>query len=115
MSKHFKNYEIGGEIVKEGETYTVSDNNALKNLIVSKTVLHKAKRTTGHSHRGQDEVYIFVSGSGKMEVGGNNGTQFFEIAKGDITLITEGDFHRVYNTGNDDLVFICVFNGKRSH
>ena len=58
-------------IIKSNETYDVIDNTNLDKLIVSKTVLHPGKETGGHNHSGQEEVYIFTQGIGKMVVGSN--------------------------------------------
>ena len=50
------------KVIKSNETYDVIDNTNLKNLIVSKTILHPKKNTSGHNHSGQEEVYIFTNG-----------------------------------------------------
>ena len=102
------------KIVKSNETYDVIDNTNLKNLVVSKTILHAGKETGGHNHSGQEEVYIFTKGYGEMVVGDNK----YEVESGDVILIPDGDFHKVWNTGfygEDDLEFICVFDGSRNH
>ena len=61
---------IGGTITKEDDRYVVKDNTLLKNLVVSSTELKPLKSTSGHNHRGQEEVYFFVRGTGKMELDG---------------------------------------------
>jgi mannose-6-phosphate isomerase-like protein (cupin superfamily) len=100
------------KIVKENETYTVIDNTNLNNLVVSKTILHPGNSTTGHNHKGQEEVYQFVSGYGTMIVGTNS----YFVGSSDIVLIPDGDFHKVTNTSElEDLIFVCVFDGRRSH
>ena len=100
------------KVVKSNETYDVIDNTDLDNLIVSKTILHVGKNTSGHNHKGQEEVYIFIKGEGKMVVGTNT----YNVKAGDIILIPDGDFHKVWNTQEEgDLEFICVFNGGRNH
>jgi len=102
---------IDSKIVKDNKTYTLVDNTQLNNLVVSKTILHPNQKTT-HNHEGQEEVYQFVSGQGYMDVG----EKTFLVNPGDIILIPDGDFHRVYNTSKyEDLIFICVFDGKRYH
>lgn len=104
--------DISGKIVKNNETYVVVDNNSLSKLVVSKTILHPGKETGGHSHDDQEEVYHFVYGEGEMGVGPSK----FPVSSGDIVLIPGGLYHKVWNHSKvDDLVFICVFNGKRSH
>jgi len=105
------------KIVKQNETYTLLDNTKLNNLVVSKTILHPGQETTGHKHEGQEEVYQFVSGRGKMEVNipSIRGGAFF-VAPGDTVLIRDGYFHKVWNESKtEDLIFVCVFDGKRSH
>ena len=99
------------KIVKQNETYTLIDNTDLNGLIVSKTILHTGKETTGHNHKGQEEVYQFISGKGTIEVG----NKVIGVTSGDIVLIPDGEFHKVWNTGLEDLVFVCVFDGKRNH
>ena len=36
---------IGGEVVKDNETYLLKDNKTLKNLVLSSTLLHSFKQT----------------------------------------------------------------------
>lgn len=99
-------------VVKNNDTYVVIDNTHLNGLVTSKTVLHPNKETTGHVHPGQEEVYQFTSGIGKMQLG----EVFYDVVAGDIVLIEDGVFHKVFNTSAvEDLVFVCVFDGKRSH
>lgn len=102
---------INGTTIKANGVYTVIDNTYLKHLVLSQTVLHVAQETTGHYHEGQEEIYFFMYGSGRMIVGDNK----FEVAGGDIVLIPDGLFHKVFNTGVSDLVFNCVFEGSRNH
>jgi len=100
------------KVVKQNETYTLIDNTNLNGLVVSKTILHPEKHTTGHNHEGQEEVYQFVSGYGTMQVGDD----YHIVGPGDVVLIPDGDFHKVHNTSKyEDLIFVCVFDGKRSH
>jgi len=110
-------------VVKSNETYDVIDNTNLNNLVISKTILHPGKETGGHNHTGQEEIYIFTKGRGSMIVG----SKTYNVKEGDIILIPDGDFHKVFNIGktdlgknvfsynNNDLEFICVFDGKRNH
>ena len=102
---------IGGEVVKDNETYLLKDNKTLNNLVVSSTLLNPFKQTTGHNHSGQEEVYIFVSGSGYMIVDDDS----FTVGADDVVLIPDGSFHRVYNDTAEPLYFVCVFDGKRNH
>jgi len=100
--------DIGGEITKMDDRYIVRDNNTLKNLVLSSTQLRPNKSTTGHNHKGQEEVYFFVSGSGIMELDDDK----IEVGPGDVVLIEDGVFHKVH-AGNNGCYFVCVFDGRR--
>jgi len=107
----YEDWDVGGEIVKQDDRYTVTDNTKLNNLIVSSTMLTAHKSTTGHRHAGQEEVYVFVQGSGQMELD----HKIFDVTAGDTVLIEDGVFHKVHNTTDFGLKFICVFDGGRNH
>jgi len=102
--------DIGGKVVKDNDTYQLKDNTTLDNLVVSSTRLHPNKSTTGHSHPGQEEVYNFVEGSGRIYLDDVP----HSVGQGDVVLIQSGVHHRVvaYEKG---LYFVCVFDGKRNH
>jgi len=102
--------DTGGEVVKEDERYVVKDNKMLNNLVVSSTQLNPNKQTSGHNHKGQEEVYFFVEGSGVMWL---DEKEMF-VQKGDVVLIEDGVFHKV-RAGDNGLYFVCVFDGRRSH
>ena len=103
---------IDSNVVKNNDTYIVIDNTVLNGLVVSKTILHPNKETTGHTHPGQEEVYQFIHGNGRIQI-----DDFTEsVTASDIVLIPDGAFHKVFNDSDtEDLVFVCVFDGKRSH
>jgi len=103
--------DIGGKVVKEDDRYVVVDNTFLNNLIVSSTDLKPGKATSGHSHAGQEEVYSFVKGKGQMKIE----NEVFPVSEGDMILIEDGKFHQVINNSAENLYFVCVFNGFRSH
>jgi len=103
--------DIGGKVVKEDDRYVVVDNTFLNNLIVSSTDLKPGKATSGHSHAGQEEVYNFVKGKGQMKIE----NEVFPVSEGDMVLIEDGKFHQVINSSAENLYFVCVFNGFRSH
>ena len=104
-------WDIGGSVVNDDDRYIVKDNTELKNLVVSSTKLNAGKSTTGHRHAGQEEVYIFIKGNGQMELD----HEIFNVYEGDTVLIKDNVFHKVHNTGDYMLEFICVFDGRREH
>ncbi len=103
--------KIDGMVIRDNETYIVEDNRFLKNMVVSKTTLHPGKDTSGHSHPGLEEVYFFKKGSGVMQLD----EEFIDVSEGDIVLIPDGAFHKVYNSKHPEgwsqhsLEFVCVF------
>ena len=107
----YENWDIGGDVVKEDNRYVVKDNTLLNNLIVSSTMLAAKKSTTGHRHAGQEEVYIFISGKGQMELD----HKIFDVQEGDTVLIQDNVFHKVHNTTDYGLYFVCIFDGGRNH
>ena len=104
-------WDIGGKVVKEDVRYVVKDNTELNNLVVSSTRLNAKKTTSGHRHAGQEEVYIFVRGFGQIELD----HRIIDVKEGDTILIQDNVFHKVHNTSDFVLEFICVFDGKRNH
>lgn len=106
-----RDFDIIGKIVKNDDTYTVIDNNVLTRTVVSSTLLRPGKSTRGHEHKGQEEVYIFIRGKGVMVLGESN----FKVEGGDVIIVRDGEFHRVINPSDEDIYFVCVFEGKRNH
>ena len=102
-------FQVKGKVVKADHRYIVEDNTTLKNLVLSSTRLHAGKETTGHKHSGQEEVYFFIEGYGEMQLDDDK----FSVEPGSIVLIKEGVFHKVYNTGDNELYFVCVLHGAR--
>lgn len=107
-------FNVNGEVVKDDDTYLLTDNKHLNNLVLSSTKLYRGKQTRGHRHVGQEEVYFFVQGYGKMIVGEETDTPI-DVGPGDIVLIPDGAFHRVINDGEMNMIFNCVFQGTRNH
>jgi oxalate decarboxylase/phosphoglucose isomerase-like protein (cupin superfamily) len=110
----YNSYDVGGDIIKNDETYVLKDNKTLKNLVLSSTKLYKDRSTRGHRHPNQEEIYFFIQGRGKMIVGEESDTPF-DVRAGDIVLIPDGAFHKVINDGDMSLIFNCVFDGNRNH
>ena len=108
-TKQIPEFQVNGNIVKQDDRYIVKDNITLKNLVLSSTRLNPGKETTGHNHKGQEEVYFFINGEGEMQLDDNK----FSVEPGDIVLIKDGVFHKVYNTSDKELYFVCVLHGER--
>jgi quercetin dioxygenase-like cupin family protein len=98
--------KIGGEEIKNNDTYTITDNNYLEHLTMSRTVLKASQMTKGHSHDRQEEVYTFTHGEALMQVG----DIYHHAKEGDTFLIKTGEFHRVFNKSTTSTcAFTCIF------
>lgn len=93
-----------GKLVRSGERYKIYDIDIGKRIL-SMTILHKGKETSGHSHEDAEELYLFINGEGKIQIGNENKN----VKKGNIIFIPKGDFHKVFNLGDNDLIFIAFF------
>ncbi len=54
-------------LVKKSDRYEVYDL-SLENLVISMTVLHENKSTTGHFHNDTEEITFFVEGEGEIQL-----------------------------------------------
>ena len=99
------------EKIRSTDVYDIYDLKVLKNITASMTILHPGKCTSGHSHENKEEVYLFLEGSGEMQMGDER----FDVKKGDVVLINGGKFHKVFNpNGPRDLKFFCIFEKYES-
>jgi mannose-6-phosphate isomerase-like protein (cupin superfamily) len=57
-----------------------------------------------HQHKENEEAYIFVGGSGEMQVDGET----FEVKEGSIVRIGTAGSRVLRNTGKEPLYYICV-------
>ena len=106
-----------GLLLRSTETYDVIDNHYLDPLTISKTVLHNGKSTSGHSHDDQEEIYIFLEGTGFIRIGDDDEhSTDFPAQAGDVFSILAGQSHRVINIeylGTSDLTFYSIYPGRR--
>ncbi|HID60603.1 MAG TPA: cupin domain-containing protein [Hadesarchaea archaeon] len=89
---------------KSDDRYVVCDKSLSENLVLSITILHPDKQTTGHSHS-VAEVYFFVEGEGEIEIDGRR----HRVSSKDIVPLKPNQFHRVYNTTDKELIFVSAF------
>jgi mannose-6-phosphate isomerase-like protein (cupin superfamily) len=67
--------------------------------------------TEEHYHRTSEEIYLFVSGAGRMRLAGEER----DVAAGDSVLIPPGTIHKLWNTGAGPLVLFCMCAPAYSH
>ncbi len=56
-----------------------------------------------------DEYYYILSGQGDMEL---NGQGWHAVKPGDVVQILAGQAQRIRNTGQTDLLFLCICNPR---
>lgn len=57
-----------------------------------------------HQHKENEESYIFIKGSGQMQIDG----QVFDVQEGSIVRISTAGSRTLRNNSSEDLYFICV-------
>ncbi len=78
-------------------------------ISVGVTVIYPYCSTKGHSHADMEEVYYFISGSGKMTVGDDE----VDVKAGDALYVPYGGaFHKTENTGNMPMQYLWVTNAR---
>jgi len=75
-----------------------------RNLLITWTVVSPRGQQRGHSHAGSEQAYVFIHGTGRMQVGDEK--EF--VGPGELVYVPPGLVHSVTNTGEENLVFITV-------
>ena len=104
MKTTIKKFPEDVELVKSNERYELYDYKT-DHLTISMTVMKPHQETRGHEHDNIDEVYICTGGTGRMQVGEAE----FEFKEGDIVTIPSGAFHKVFNSSDEKLSFLAIF------
>jgi mannose-6-phosphate isomerase-like protein (cupin superfamily) len=106
---------MGSPIVRDSDRrpFTTRDGSIVRELIqtadgagnqsLAEAVVPAGGETIEHLHRRSEEIYRFVSGRGRIRVGGEEG----EVEAGDSVLIAAGIAHKLWNTGPEPLVLLC--------
>ena len=106
---------------------TLITNDLLRKLVAGKTIIQPGESTGGHRLIESEVVYIFLSGTGQMEVieysnheaGHGTNPSFgiehkadLSISSGDIVLAEEGDYIKVKNSSRVPLSQSAKSSGK---
>ncbi|MFC1998467.1 cupin domain-containing protein [Chloroflexota bacterium] len=78
-------------------------NSSLFNQSLAEAIVPQGKATDEHYHIETEEIYYIVMGNGLMMIGDEKR----EVNAGDGIVIEPGMKHKIWNTGNSDLVFLC--------
>jgi mannose-6-phosphate isomerase-like protein (cupin superfamily) len=86
-------------------------NSLLKNQSLAEATLASGKSTTEHYHPLAEEIYFILKGQARMRVEG----QESEMGPGDSVAIPNGHKHKIWNIGEEPLVFLCCCAPGYSH
>lgn len=78
-------------------------NSSIKNQSLAEARVSPGRSTEEHFHPEAEEIYYVLEGKGKIRIEGDEN----EIGPGDGIAILPGKRHKVWNTGQSDLVFLC--------
>ncbi len=84
---------------------------AAANQSLAEATLPPGGETAEHYHPRAEELYHFVSGSGRMRLGDEGS----EITAGDCVVIPPGTPHKLWNPGPEPLVLLCCCAPAYSH
>lgn len=76
-----------------------------EDLSLARARVEPGVTTAWHSLTGVDERYVIVAGYGCVEVGDDGPTR---VETGDVVSIPAGIPQRITNTGESDLLFLCI-------
>jgi mannose-6-phosphate isomerase-like protein (cupin superfamily) len=78
-------------------------NSSLGNQSLAEARVSPGKATIRHYHMKSEEIYYVLQGRAEIRVEGETK----EVVEGDSIVILPGQKHRIWNTGDEDLVFLC--------
>ncbi len=78
-------------------------NSSLKNQSLAEARVSPAKATIQHCHVKSEEIYYILQGKAEIRVE----DEVREVGEGDGIVILPGQRHKIWNTGAEELVFLC--------
>ena len=88
----------------------IPSGNARNQSLAEATVPPRGE-TAEHFHRTSEEIYLFVSGRGRMRLG----TEESDVRAGDCVVIAPGERHKLRNPHAEPLVLLCCCAPAYSH
>jgi mannose-6-phosphate isomerase-like protein (cupin superfamily) len=86
-------------------------NSSAANQSLAEATVPPGSATEPHRHPQTEEIYYILRGTGRMTVG----HETRDVAPLDAILIPPDMGHTIWNTGEDDLVFLCCCAPPYSH
>lgn len=107
---------------KELENYITKDNSTIcelmhpqqqhnKNQSLAQAIVTPESETQLHYHEKTEELYYIQQGVGLMTIADDH----FPVESGDTICIPPHNAHKIKNTGDKDLVFLCCCSPAYSH
>ena len=78
-------------------------NSAIVAQSLAEATLSPGAKTQAHQHPRTEEIYYILAGKGLMAIEGEQR----EVSIGDGIAIPAGKRHQIWNSGTEDLVFLC--------
>lgn len=78
-------------------------NSSLRNESLAEARVSRGKATIEHYHIESEEIYYILQGKAKIRLDG----EVREVTERDGIVIMPGQKHKIWNTGNEALVFLC--------
>ena len=100
--------------IRDVPAFTTKDGSEIRELLahrnscIQKQSLAEARlppgaSTTPHFHPQTEEIYYLLEGTGRMQIG----SESRDVRPGDAIAIPPGTRHRITNTGDCELKFLC--------
>ncbi len=71
---------------------------------VAEAVVGAGGETIAHRHHRAEEIYLFTAGSGRLSLADST----FAVGAGDSVVIPPGIPHKLWNSGSEALVLLCI-------
>ena len=110
VNKHNIKFFITKDTAQIREILSPS-NSSLRHQSLAEAKLAPGRITEEHYHKEVEETYLVTRGRGVMTVAGESR----DVKAGDGIAIMPGQRHRMKNTGDGDLVFLCFCTPAYSH
>ena len=78
-------------------------NSAIRRQSLAEALVKPRMATEEHRHPNTEEIYYILSGQGRMRIDGEER----DVAPLDGIAIPPGAAHKMWNTGDTDLIFLC--------